>query len=135
MPTMDIKVSALGFYDDGQDGLRSPHRVAILDIAHKAVVVETTVRTLSPLDGAFRWEPVAPVVLKAGHEYVMAWDSPAPFDPEVLNPENASLALELLFLGYRRTAQGGTLWGDRKTGVNDVILSGDFKYKPVPAAS
>lgn len=134
MPTMDIEVSALGFYDDGQNGLRSPHRAAIFDTVGKTALVEATVGTLSPLDGAFRWESVRPVVLETGHEYVMVWDSPSPTDPEVLDPDNASLALELLYLGNRMTAEGGPPWGFPEAGVKDVILSGNFKYKPVQAA-
>lgn len=134
-PTVDIEVSALGFYDEGQDGLRSPHRAAIFDTADKKAVVETTVQTQSPLDGAFRWEPVGPVVLKAGHEYVMVWLTPAPFDPEVLNPKNASLAPELRYLGYKETAEREPGWAYPETGVSNVILSGNFKFRPVPVAS
>jgi hypothetical protein len=134
-PTVDIEVSALGFYDEGRNGLRSPHRAAIFDTADRKVIVETTVQSRSPLDGAFRWEPAGPVVLKAGHKYVMAWDSPSPFDPEVLNPGNASLAPALRYLGYRETTEGGPPWGYPETAVKNVILSGNFKYKPVSAAS
>jgi hypothetical protein len=132
-PTVDIEVSALGFYDDGRNGLNSPHRAAIFDAAGKKSVVETTIQTLSPLDGAFRWEPVGPLILEAGHAYMVVWDSPTPFDPEVLNPEDASLGIELLYLGYGETAEGAPAWGYPGTGGSHVALAGNFKYRPVPA--
>ncbi len=134
-PTVDIEVSALGFYDDGRDGLRSPHRTAILDAASEKTVVETVVQGGSPLEGAFRWESVGPVVLEAGHEYAMVWDCPAPGDPQVLNPEDASLALELRYLGYGETAKSGPAWGRPETGVENAVLAGNFKYRPVAASS
>lgn len=133
-PTVDIAVSALGYWDDGEDGLRSPHRAAIFDAADGRVVVETTVRAGSPLDRAFRWEPVGPVVLEAGHEYVMAWDTPSPADPEVLDPDDACLALELRYLGCRRAAEGRQLWSCPRSEAGNVVLSGNFKYKPLPEA-
>lgn len=130
-PTVDIEVSALGFYDDGQDGLSSPHRVAILRTADDRAVAETTVQSSSLLDGVFRWEPVGPVVLEAGREYVLVWDSPAPGDPEVVDPKEASLAFEVRCLGCGATAEAGPPWGYHETGVKNVILSGNFKYRPV----
>ena len=134
-PTVAIEVSALGFYDDGRDGLRCTHRAAIFDAAARKPVVETAIESQSPLDGAFRWEPVGPVVLKAGHEYVMVWDSPPPFDPGVPNPENASLALEVRYLGYRETASGAPLWCCPEVRAKNVVLSGNFKYRPVSAGA
>ena len=134
MPTLDLEVSDLGFYDDGQDGLRCPHHVAIFDAADDSVIVEATVRSDSTLSRAFRWVPVEPAVLKAGHEYVMAWDCPSPVDPGVLNPADASLAPELRYLGYRETAQGGPLWGCPEACAQDAVLSGNFKYRPGPAS-
>lgn len=133
-PTVDIEVSALGFYDDEGDGLSSPHRAAIFDAVDKRAVVETMISTESALERCFRWERVGPVVLEAGHEYVMAWDTRSPFDPEVLNPEDACLALELRYLGYRETADEGPQLGCPAACAKDVSLSGNFKYRPVPDA-
>jgi len=134
-PVVDIEVTALGYYDDGQDGLLHAHRSAIFDGATRRAVVETTIQPQSPLDGFFRWEPVGPVVLKAGHEYVMVSSGEGPFDPEVLNPKNASLAPELLYLRYRETQENGPRWGYPVRSASKVILSGNFKFKQVTAAS
>jgi hypothetical protein len=134
-PVVDIELTALGYYDDGQDGLLHAHRSAIFDGATKRALVETTIRPQSQRDGLFRWEPVGPVVLKAGHEYVMVSSRGEPFDPEVLNPENASLAPELLYLCCRETQENGPTWGCPDRRVENVLLSGNFKFKPLSVAS
>lgn len=134
-PVVDIKVTALGYYDEGRNGLLHAHRSAIFDSATRQAVVETTIRPQSPLDGLFRWEPVGPVVLKAGHEYVMVSSGEKPFDPEVLNPKNASLAPELLYLRCRETQEMDPRWGYPVRSVSNVLLSGNFKFKPVTVAS
>lgn len=134
-PVVDIKVTALGYYDDGQNGLLHAHRAGIFDGASRQAVVETTIRRRSPLGGRFRWEPVGPVVLKAGHEYVMVSSGEEPFDPQVVDPKNASLSPELLYLGYRETQEDGPGWGYPVRSVGTVLFSGNFKFKPVTAAS
>ena len=54
-PTMDIEVTDLGWYDDGQDGLTQSHPVGIFDASDETILVESKVEPDSPLDGAFRW--------------------------------------------------------------------------------
>ncbi len=134
-PVVDIEVTALGYYDDGQNGLLHAHRSAIFDCATRQVVLETTIRPQSPLGGLFRWEPVRPAVLKAGHEYVMVSSGGGPSDPEVLNPKDASLAPELLCLRCRETEAKGSSWGYPVRNVSGVTLSGNFKFRQATAAS
>ena len=101
-----------------------------------AVVEQLHIQPQSPLDGLFRWEPVGPVVLKAGHEYVMVSSGEGPFDPEVLNPKDASLAPELRYLRYRETEEyGGPRFGYPTRSVSNVLLSGNFKFRPVSTTS
>jgi hypothetical protein len=133
-------VTALGFYDDGRDGLVGPHRTAIFDTSDKTPIVSATVQPQSALDGAFRWESIEPVVLRAGHAYMMAWETPRPFDPEVLNPRDTSLAPELRYVGYRellaeKETETKSIWGYPYKEVHNVILSGNFKFRPVSVAS
>ena len=134
-PVVDIEVTALGYYDDGQDGLLHAHRSAIFDSATRQAVVEATVQPRSSLDGLFRWEPVGPVILKAGHEYVMMSSGEGPFDPQVLNPKGASLAPELLYLCCRETQANGPTWEYPVRSVSGILLSGNFKFKPVTGSS
>ncbi len=131
-PLVDIEVTGLGYYDDGQDGLLHAHRSAIFDCATRRAVVETVIGPQNPLDGAFRWDKVGPVVLKAGGKYVMVSSREAPFDPQVPNPRNAALAPELLYLGYGETQTNGVVWGYPATRVADLLFSGNFKFRPVP---
>lgn len=72
-PNVDVEVTHLGFYDAEQDGLTGAHRVGIFDAATDRLVASVIVTSGSPLEGAFRWEWLAPPVeLKAGHSYVAA---------------------------------------------------------------
>ena len=47
-PVVDIELTALGYYDDGQNGLLHAHRSAVFDSATRQAVVETTIRPRSP---------------------------------------------------------------------------------------
>jgi hypothetical protein len=134
-PVVDIEVTALGYYDDGQNGLLHAHRSAIFDSVTKQAVVETTIRPRSPLEGLFRWESVGPVILKAGHEYVMVSSGEEPFDPQVVNPTNASLAPELLCLRCRETQKNGPRWGYPVRSVSGVSFPGNFKFKQATSTS
>jgi hypothetical protein len=135
MPVVDIRVTALGYYDDAGDGLLHAHRSAIFDGATRQRVAETIVRPGSPLKGLFRWEPVGPVVLKAGHEYVIVSSSEQPYDPQVLNPEDACIAPELRYLRYRETRELDSMWGYPDRSAVSVILAGNFRFRPVSVAS
>lgn len=132
-PVVDIEVTALGYYDDGRDGLLNAHRSAIFDAVTRQAIAQATIRPQSALAGLFRWEPVGPVVLQAGREYVMVSSREGPFDPEIVDPKNASTTPELRYLGYRETPVGRPAWGcpDRTSTV--VRLSGNFLYRRAPA--
>jgi hypothetical protein len=132
-PTVDVVVTALGYYDDGRDGLLHARRSAIFDGASRQVVVETTIQSQSRLEGLFRWEPVGPVVLEAGHEYAMVSSGEKPLDPGVLNPVDASLMPELLYVCCREAGKDALGWCCPENCMDDVLLSGNFKYRPVPA--
>ena len=127
----------MGWWDDGQDGLTQAHPVGIFDASDEQLLVESKVQPDSPLDGGFRWVSLEPpVVLEAGREYVMAtWGGP-PFDPEVLTPQDASLAAELRYLRYRETEEyDRSEFGYPTRNVGSTLLSGNFKFRPVSATS
>jgi hypothetical protein len=136
-PTVDIEVTALGFCDDGQDGLTQAHPVGIFDASDEKLLVEAKVQPDSPLDAGFRWVSLEPpVVLKADREYVMAAYGTSPYDPEVLNPEDALLAPELRYLRYReRWQEQGTGWGYPERISSNTVLTANFKFRPVSVAS
>jgi hypothetical protein len=66
-----LVVSALGIWDEGQDGLAHSHRVGLWDDdAHLMGSVVVPVGTHGQLVGEFRYQTLeAPVVLNAGHVY------------------------------------------------------------------
>src|SRR5436309_1122273 len=66
----DVDVTALGFYDDNQDGLMEAHRVGIFDSAQNLLVFGE-VNPASPLIGWFRYRDVTPITLAAGQTYVI----------------------------------------------------------------
>ena len=63
-----VTVTALGFYDDLQNGLTQPHDVAIYDAQQQVVVSGQVVRG-DPLVSWWRWTQVQPVVLVPGVQY------------------------------------------------------------------
>ena len=135
-PTVDIEVTALGWYDDAQDGLTQVHRVGIFDAGDEQLLVESKVQPDSPLDGGFRWVPLAPpLVLEAGHEYVMAGFAHAPFDLAVKNPKDASVAPELGYLHCRTTPERDRHWGFPDKKDASTLLDTNFKFRPVSVAS
>jgi len=73
-----------------------------------------------------------PLVLKAGHEYMMAAHGTRPFDPEVKNPKDATIAPELSYLEYGET-EGG--WGYPNLSRSNSFLSANFKFRPLSVAS
>jgi hypothetical protein len=63
-----IRVNALGFFDDSQDGLAKSHEVGLWDSLGN-LLAETTVVTGDPLVNQWRYSDVTPVTLAAGADY------------------------------------------------------------------
>lgn len=138
-PYVDIEVTALGYFDDNADGLVQDHWAGIFDMATKKGVVTTTVGPNSTLDGAYRWEAVTPWVLKAGHSYVVAiwgrYEPGQPYDTDTYSrPAGAVWAPEIKHGRYRATLGP---WGfpDQVQELSELILTANFKFKPVSASS
>jgi hypothetical protein len=71
-PNSPITVTALGFYDDLQNGLTQSHPVGIYDKATQALLATATVVPTDPLTGFFHYTPLAtPLTLAAGNAYVL----------------------------------------------------------------
>ena len=130
VPLVDIEVSALGFYDHGQDGLRNDHKVVIYDSYKKTVTPTVTVGDASELDGLFRYEPIEPVVLEAGRHYVLAFLSAMSGDPGT-NPDGVVWAPEIRFVRWQDHDEG---WAYPAASFAFMDLSGNFKFLPVSAS-
>lgn len=66
-----LSVTALGFYDDNQNGLSEDSHVGIFN-SSGMLLVSTTVTTSDPLTGFFRYSAISPFVLAAGNGYRIA---------------------------------------------------------------
>jgi hypothetical protein len=64
----NLKVVALGFFDDSQNGLAESHPVGLWN-SQGALLASTTVTTTDPLVNQWRYNGIAPVVLTAGADY------------------------------------------------------------------
>jgi hypothetical protein len=87
-----VTVTRLGYYDNGADGLLTPHQVGIYDSATQQLLVSGTVGagTTSPIQGppvlsafapfpevgAFRYVDVPPTTLPAGGNFFLAATNP-----------------------------------------------------------
>jgi hypothetical protein len=132
VPWVDIEVSALGYYDHGQDGLRNDHKVVIWDYNRVKTVTPTViVNGASVLDGQFRYEPIAPVVLRAGTHYVVTFFGDMDGDPGT-HPKEVVWAPELRYIGFHERDNS---WGFPSTLWNYLDVSGNFKFLPVPTVS
>lgn len=71
-PQSDIRVTELGFFDLGQDGLNISHDVGIWDESEQLLVSATVAYgTAAPLIGEYRYASVGPILLGAGQTFVI----------------------------------------------------------------
>lgn len=65
-----LSVTALGFYDQSQNGLSTSHRVGIFDASTRLLLTSTTVLPADPLTGFFRFHALSvPFTLTTGRDY------------------------------------------------------------------
>lgn len=122
-------MTTLGYYDDGVNGLLTSHTVGIFDTATQALVTPTVaVNSASALDGLFRFEPIAPVLLHEGQSYTVAGATVAPFDPLVFNPSGRVFAPEVQFVVYR-VEFGNSLEFPALIQSNNLFASVNFQFE------
>jgi hypothetical protein len=134
VPWVDIEVTGLGYYDEDGDGLVARHTVGIFEKSTEQLVTPSvTVDGQSTLEGLYRYEPIAPVVLKAGRTYVVAGDNPRPFDKQAEIPKNVVWAPELRFVAYK--VSYGTFRYPRyltaREGDDRDWIAANFMFMPV----
>lgn len=97
----------------------------------KTVTPTVIVNGESALDGLFRYESIAPIVLKAAENYTLAFHGDF-VDPGASFPKGVVWAPEIRFLRWReldgRWGYPGGTWDHLDVAVN-------FKFLPVSAAS
>ena len=97
--SLDISVSALGFYDQELDGLTDPHTVAIFDVPTRLQVASATIPSgvVGILEGGFRYIALTPVILQAGETYVINGYRPSAADGILFNVSNLTVAAYLSY--------------------------------------
>lgn len=131
-PTVDIEVTALGFCDDGGDGLLHSHPVGIFDFDSQERIVYTYIRPESPLEGIFRWESITPVTLKAGKAYLCgSYDKP-PFDPYPNHPSGLVWAPQVEYVtDYEQVPAESFVFPTQHVWYQ--YIAPNFKFLPVSA--
>jgi len=80
VPTADLSLTALGFWDGGSNGLPRSFQVGLWERDTTALLASATIDNLDALDtsltvagGQWRYESVGPVALTSGTSYVLAF--------------------------------------------------------------
>lgn len=75
IPTVNMTVSALGYFDQGADGLQDAHIVGIFDGDTLVRSANIPAGTVARLTGSFRYAEVSTLELTAGNVYTIAGTS------------------------------------------------------------
>jgi len=132
-----LTVSALGFFDDGGDGLLSSHDVGIYDLGQTLLgSVTIPAGTGATLANGTRWVTLStPINLSANTNYVLATTFQASGDRgNEATPAQITIAsgISLSGLGFTLAAGGslaypGTLFGD-----GEFIFGANMQFTLVP---
>lgn len=95
-----ITVDALGFYDQGGDGLISSHDVGIFD-SGGTLLISTTVTTANTLISGFRYAAIPPLMLAAGQDYTVSSVLFFGGDLFAFNPSFAAVDPSVTFINNR----------------------------------
>ncbi|MFC7337478.1 hypothetical protein ACFQY0_09850 [Haloferula chungangensis] len=109
IPVVDIKLSALGYYDHEGDGFLRSHPVSLYKVSSQTLLASATISNTTPIDPAsnFRYQPLTtPIRLTAGESYCVAgYDSGPEFDPFIVPAESmdgeVTVAPLINFVTYR----------------------------------
>jgi hypothetical protein len=135
-----LTVSALGFFDEGGNGLLSSHEVGIYDLSQTLLgSVTIPAGTGATLANGTRWVTLGtPINLSANTNYVLATTFQGTGDRgNVATPAQITIAsgISLSGLGFTR-ALGGTLaYPGQLFGDGEFIFGANMQFTPVPEPS
>jgi hypothetical protein len=145
----ELQVSALGLYDDpgvydggfSGNGLLEPHTIGIWDVSNNSNPLAASLipsGTIAPLVSGFRYVNTSPVLLLAGHEYVIAATYSAQ-DWTTGDNNNPSFVLtispDIDFGGYRSSGSSVLAFPDTYTPGLLYAFGPNFSYTVVPEPS
>ncbi|MEO6567702.1 MAG: SBBP repeat-containing protein [Opitutaceae bacterium] len=133
----DISVSALGFYDQGANGLSDAHPVAIFDAITGLPLLSAAIPSGvgATLESGFRFVQVAPVTLRARTTYVINGYRPTAADGILYNVSNLTTPS---FLTYNTevaaNGTGGLVFTNTPFGASNGWFGPNFKADVVSRA-
>jgi hypothetical protein len=99
-PLVDVVVTSLGYYDRDNDGLENVHPVALFHARTGQQLAFVRVTNDSIRRGNFRFDPIRPILLRAGEPYLLAGFTPGNSDPPADTPEDLLIAPQIGYQGY-----------------------------------
>lgn len=133
----DVRLVALGVYDHGADGLEAEAQVGLWQGAGLDAIATglVPVGTAAALDGAFRFVPVTPKVLKAGEVYLIGayLDGGVATSIGMASTGAATLDPRVSLLGDRFGDGFFTItYPGQSDGTPGAWLGANFQLTPVP---
>lgn len=138
IPSVDIWVTDLLYFDYDQDGFSAgPHEVGIFDFTSEILLASTTVDSISPLDGIFRYESLPTLLpLSAGHPYMLVGFT---YDGEDAQYFESSTDLtfgpEIDYLGYHFNFDSSLSFPADEDPGTAYYGGPSFRYSTVPEPS
>jgi hypothetical protein len=128
----DAFATQLGYWEEPGFPLRQSHQVGLWS-STGTLLGSTTVLPTSPLTGAFRYEPIPPVLLTAGNTYALGASITSPFlDFYATFASSATTAPEVTFLtDLRNNSAGGFSFPTIADG-NIGRFGPNFQFTPSP---
>jgi hypothetical protein len=135
-PNTDIRITALGYYDDtyaSPDGLSVSHQVGIYNVATHALVTSTTIPagTAAAKTNLFRFVNISPVVLQACTTYVVVGVIDG--DPTRLGtPGTSTMTVDAgLTIGQWRTDSSPLNFPDFVINASTRSFGPNFAFEPL----
>ncbi len=128
----DIQVTELGVFDANGDGMAAPHDIGLWSISNEVLLVTTSflAGTVHPLDGDYRYIPIAPLNLTSGVTYAIAVQGFLPSNDAFPNSPTEITPAPQLSFGGRRLAIGANpaLIFPNITGGSPENMAVNFKF-------
>lgn len=125
-----IRITELGYYDFGQDGLDASHAVGFWT-SSGTLLASGTVANLDPLDGEFRYTDIGDIVIGSGN-YVVAGFNSANAD-EYVAVSSFTTPSEITWL-EGRFLSGGSLQFPTSVDLTGTasVFGASFRFEAVP---
>ena len=127
-PTVAISITELGYVNCG---FSVGHAVGLFDVTTSILLASTTITASSILSSNFRYNPITPVTLTAGHQYaIVGVYTPGPGPDQGYQAVSAGANSEMTYQGYKYNTS--TTLSLPATTYTSPIFGPNFEFVPVP---